>query len=73
MRVQNFEYEVNDMATEKNLVNMKSEKASDIHGFGIELNKERLTRIDRMVESYEKRVTARLDEEYSERKYPAVN
>ena len=52
------------MATEKSPVNMKSEKASDIHGFGIELNKERLTRIDRMVELYEKRVTSRLDEEY---------
>jgi len=42
----------------------KQEIASNIHGFGIELNKEKLTRIDRMVESYEKRVAARLDEEY---------
>lgn len=48
----------------KETVKSKPEKASGIHGFGIELNKEKLTRIDRMVESYERRVAARLDEEY---------
>jgi len=42
----------------------KVEKASSIHGFGIELNKEKLSRIDRMVEGYERKVAARLDEEY---------
>jgi uncharacterized membrane protein len=45
----------------------KPENASNIHGFGIELNKEKLTRIDRMVENYERRVAARLDEEYEVR------
>ena len=52
------------MLTEKETEKIRAEKASIIQGFGIELNKEKLTRIDRMVESYEKRVTARLDEEY---------
>lgn len=41
-----------------------AEKASKIHGFEIELNKEKLTRIDRLVKSYEEKVSARLDEEY---------
>lgn len=42
----------------------KFEKSSNIHGFDIELNKERLTRIDRIVSSYERKVASRLDEEY---------
>ena len=42
----------------------KFERASDIQGYGIELNKKRLSRIDNLVQNYEKRVTARLDEEY---------
>lgn len=52
------------MPSEKETGKVKMDKASKIHGFGIELNSEKLTRIDRMVESYEKRVAARLDEEY---------
>ena len=40
------------------------EKASNIHGFEIELNSDRVTRIDKLVKSYERRVTSRLDEEY---------
>lgn len=46
--------------TEKNIF----QKASNIQGFDIELNKEKLSRIDRIVDNYEKRVTTRLDEEY---------
>lgn len=42
----------------------KFERASDIQGYGIELNKKRLSRIDSLVQNYEKRVTARLDQEY---------
>ncbi len=42
----------------------KHERASKIHGYGIELNDEKLSRIDHMVQNYEKRVAARLDEEY---------
>ena len=42
----------------------KFQKASGIQGFDIELNKEKLSRIDRIVDSYEQRVTSRLDEEY---------
>lgn len=42
-------------------------KASEIQGFNIELNKERLSRIDRLVNSYERKVTSRLDEEYETR------
>lgn len=52
------------MATEKETNTSKREKAANIRGYGIELNDEKLSRIDRMVESYEKRVAARLDEEY---------
>ena len=42
----------------------KFERASDIHGYDIELNKKRVSRIDSLVNNYEKRVTSRLDEEY---------
>ena len=52
------------MATEKEPNPVKREKPAGIRGYGIELNDEKLSRIDRMVESYEKRVAARLDEEY---------
>ena len=52
------------MPTEKEPNPSKREKAANIRGFGIELNNEKLTRIDQMVASYEKRVAARLDEEY---------
>lgn len=39
-------------------------RASTIQGFDIELNKEKLSRLDRIVDGYEKKVTSRLDEEY---------
>ena len=52
------------MSSVKENPKAKPENASSIHGYGIELNKEKLTRIDRMVENYEKRVAARLDEAY---------
>ncbi|NLI54172.1 MAG: DUF1003 domain-containing protein [Clostridiales bacterium] len=52
------------MATEK--APARHEKASKIRGYNIELNEEKLSRIDRMVESYERRVAARLDEEYEQ-------
>ena len=52
------------MATEKEPNPSKREKPAGIRGYGIVLNDEKLSRIDRMVESYEKRVAARLDEEY---------
>ena len=52
------------MATEKEKITVKIEKETKIRGFGIELNDEKLSRIDQMVESYEKRVAARLDEDY---------
>ena len=41
-----------------------TEKASKIHGFELELNKEKLTRIDRLVKNYKQKVSSRLDEEY---------
>lgn len=41
-----------------------AEKDDRIRGFELELNKERITRLDRLVKSYEQRVSARLDEEY---------
>ncbi|MEA4920206.1 MAG: DUF1003 domain-containing protein [Clostridiaceae bacterium] len=49
--------------------NRESEKrntqnASKIHGFGLELNNEKLSRIDKLVKNYEKKVSLRLDEEY---------
>jgi len=52
------------MPTVKETSQAKREEAARIRGFGIELNNEKLSRIDQMVESYEKRVAARLDEEY---------
>lgn len=52
------------MPTEKETTQAKREEAARIRGYGIVLNDEKLSRIDRMVESYEKRVAARLDEEY---------
>ena len=52
------------MATEREPNPSKREKPAGIRGYGIVLNDEKLSRIDRMVESYEKRVAARLDEEY---------
>lgn len=42
----------------------KFEKASNIQGFDIELNKKKLSRIDSLVQNYEKKVAARLDQEY---------
>lgn len=35
-----------------------------IHGFEIELNNEKLTRIDQLVKNYEQKIASRLDEEY---------
>jgi len=52
------------MTAEKDKITIKSESKTTIRGFGIELNDEKLSRIDQMVESYEKRVAARLDEDY---------
>ena len=52
------------MITEKERITIKSESKTTIRGYGIELNDEKLSRIDQMVESYEKRVAARLDEDY---------
>lgn len=52
------------MTTEKDKITIKSETKTKIRGYGIELNDEKLSRIDKMVESYEKRVAARLDEDY---------
>ena len=54
------------MATEKEKITLKIERETKLRGFGIQLNDERLTRIDQMVESYEKRVAARLDEDYEQ-------
>jgi uncharacterized membrane protein len=45
-------------------ITIKSESKTTIRGYGIQLNDEKLSRIDQMVESYEKRVAARLDEDY---------
>ena len=52
------------MATEKDKITAKNNQNTKLRGFGIELNDEKLSRIDRMVESYERRVAARLDEDY---------
>ena len=52
------------MAADKEKITIKTESKTTIRGYGIELNDEKLSRIDQMVESYEKRVAARLDEEY---------
>jgi uncharacterized membrane protein len=35
-----------------------------IHGFEIELNDDKLSRIDRLVKNYEQKIASRLDEEY---------
>ncbi len=52
------------MPTEKSINQAKREEAARIRGYNLELNNEKLTRIDQMVANYEKRVAARLDEEY---------
>ncbi len=52
------------MAAEKDKITIKTETKATIRGYGLELNDDRLSRIDKMVESYEKRVAARLDEDY---------
>ena len=52
------------MSAEKEKITIKSETKTTIRGYGLELNDDRLTRIDQMVQSYEKRVAARLDEDY---------
>ena len=54
------------MSVEKEKITIKSETKTTIRGYGIQLNDEKLTRIDQMVESYEKRVAARLDEDYEQ-------
>ena len=52
------------MAAGKEQASVKVEAKAKIRGYGIELNDEKLSRIDKIVESYEHRVAARLDEEY---------
>ena len=52
------------MPTEKTTSQAKREEDARIRGYNLELNNEKLTRIDQMVANYEKRVAARLDEEY---------
>ena len=52
------------MAKDEDKITIKSETKTTIRGYGIQLNDEKLTRIDQMVESYERRVAARLDEDY---------
>jgi len=54
------------MAQEQEKITIKSETKTTIRGYGIQLNDEKLTRIDQMVESYEKRVASRLDEDYEQ-------
>ena len=54
------------MAADKEKITIKTETKATIRGYGIELNDDRLSRIDKMVESYEKRVAARLDEDYEQ-------
>ena len=54
------------MAKDEDKITIKSETKTTIRGYGIQLNDEKLTRIDQMVESYEKRVAARLDEDYEQ-------
>ena len=51
------------MSVEKEKITIKSETKTTIRGYGIQLNDEKLTRIDQMVESYEQRVAARRDED----------
>ncbi len=48
----------------KTLEKIDFEKASKIQGFDIELNKEKVSRIDRLVDNYEQKIASRLDEEY---------
>lgn len=52
------------MSAEKEKITIKSETKTTIRGYGLELNDDRLSRIDQMVQSYENRVAARLDEDY---------
>ena len=54
------------MSAEKEKITIKSETKTTIRGYGLELNDDRLTRIDQMVQSYENRVAARLDEDYEQ-------
>ena len=56
--------EIEATVTEKETVTIQHETTGNIRGFGIKLNDEKLSRIDQMVESYEKRVASRLDEDY---------
>lgn len=51
------------MTKEKQTIE-SSVNASEIHGFGIELNREKLKRIDRLVDTYESSIMAHLDHEY---------
>ena len=54
------------MSAEKEKITIKSETKTTIRGYGLELNDDRLSRIDQMVQSYENRVAARLDEDYEQ-------
>ena len=54
------------MAKTEEKVTIQSETKTTIRGYGIELNDNRLSRIDQMVQSYETRVAARLDEDYEQ-------
>ena len=54
------------MAKTEEKVTIQSETKTTIRGYGIELNDNRLSRIDQMVQSYESRVAARLDEDYEQ-------
>ena len=56
--------EIETTVTEKETVTIHHETTGSIRGYGIKLNDEKLSRIDQMVESYEKRVASRLDEDY---------
>ena len=58
------EGEIETTVTEKETVTIKHETTGSIRGYNIKLNDEKLTRIDQMVASYEKRVASRLDEDY---------
>lgn len=52
------------MVTKTESGKKNTEKDSRIRGYELELNKEKLTRIDKLVKSYEQKVSSRLDEEY---------
>ena len=54
------------MSADKEKITIKSETKTTIRGYGLELNDDRLSRIDQMVQSYENRVAARLDEDYEQ-------